>query len=292
MSFDPEMFGQAMGEAIQKAIAPFESRINALQKSLDEARAESLRLSEQVKSAPVPKDGKDADEDAIAARITADFEDRFKQMCDDWLLGVKDELKAPELPDIKGLVNASVQEAMSAIPKPMDGKSITVEDVRPVIEDQVKRAVDSIPAAKDGVGVAGAMIDRDDCLLLTLTNGEVKNLGRVVGSDGLSMESFELDYLPDSHEVSLKASCAGRVKELRYPAGGIRPAGYWRDGKVAKSGEAWVHDGSTWIATKDTSEKPDTKSDAWIIAARKGRDGEPSARKANSGPSNPIKLGD
>lgn len=133
---------------------------------------------------------------------------------------------------------------------------------------------------KDGLGLAGAMIDRDGALLVTLTNGEVKSLGKVVGKDGsdgkdgLSLEDFQLEYLPESHEINVKAVCNGRTKELRYPAGGIRPAGYWRDGTKAIPGEAWVHGGSLWICMKGTDAKPATNADAWIIAARAGRDGE------------------
>jgi hypothetical protein len=175
------------------------------------------------------------------------------------------------------------------------------------IEDVVK----SLPPIKDGergekgekgdsgpsgVGLAGAMIDRDGGLVVTLSNGEVKTLGQVVGKDGkdgvdgIGLDSFEMEYLPEEHEISVKASCQGRVKELRYPAGGIRPAGYWREGTKAKSGEAWVQDGSLWIAIKDTGTKPATNDEGWIIAARKGRDGERGQKGADSAPIQPIKL--
>lgn len=149
----------------------------------------------------------------------------------------------------------------------------------------------------DGLGLAGAMIDREGALQITLTNGEVKNLGGVVGkdgqngADGLSFESFELEYLPESHEVAVKATVAGRTKTLQYPAGGIRPAGYWREGTKALAGEAWVHDGSLWIATKANTGKPETQSENWIIAARKGRDGERGNKGADGTPPAPIKLG-
>lgn len=151
----------------------------------------------------------------------------------------------------------------------------------------------------DGLGLAGAMIDREGSLLITMTNGEVKNLGPVVGkdgahgkdgADGLSFESFDMEYLPESHEVCVKASVQGRVKEIRYSAGGIRPAGYWRDGTKAKTGEAWVHDGSLWIAVKDCQSKPATNDEGWIIAARRGRDGE-RGRDAKPVDNAPIKLG-
>jgi hypothetical protein len=175
------------------------------------------------------------------------------------------------------------------------------------IEDVVK----SLPPIKDaergekgekgdsgpsGVGLAGAMIDRDGGLVITLSNGEVKTLGQVVGKDGkdgvdgIGLDSFEMEYLPEEHEISVKASCQGRTKELRYPAGGIRPAGYWREGTKAKSGEAWVQDGSLWIAIKDTGTKPATNDEGWIIAARKGRDGERGQKGADSTPIQPIKL--
>lgn len=145
----------------------------------------------------------------------------------------------------------------------------------------------------DGLGLAGAMIDRDGCLQITMTNGEVKNLGAVVGkdgADGLSLDGFELEYLPESHEIAMKATAAGRIKEVRYPAGGIRPAGYWRDGTKAQAGEAWVHDGSLWIALKGTVSKPATGDDAWIIGARKGRDGERGVKGIDGAPPAPIKL--
>lgn len=149
----------------------------------------------------------------------------------------------------------------------------------------------------DGLGLAGAMIDRDGALQVTFTNGEVKNLGSVVGKDGadgkdgLSLDGFDLEYLPESHEIALKATAAGRVKELRYPAGGIRPAGYWREGTKAQVGHAWVHDGSLWIAMKTTETKPATGDNSdWIIAARKGRDGERGAKGIDGSPPAPIKL--
>lgn len=212
--FDPEKFGEAMGEAIRSAVEPLQAKIKELQSQLDKVDA---RLE------PVIVEGKNGE--------------RGEQ-------GQKGETGA------------------------------------------------------SGLGLAGAMIDRDGSLQITLTNGEVKNLGPVVGKngvdgthgkDGLSLDSFDMEYLNDSHEVAIKAVCQGRVKEIRYPAGGIRPAGYWREGTKAKTGEAWVHDGSLWIAVKDCQSKPATNDEGWIIAARKGRDGERGA-SAKTVDTSPIKL--
>jgi hypothetical protein len=262
--FDPEKFGAAMGEAIQKAVAPLQKEIAGLKE----------KLSQQ--------------------------------------------------PDIPGLIGAAVERAVAAIPVAQNGKDCDMEAVKQLVADAVKaipviNGKDGAPGAPgadgkdgspgaagpagqkgaDGLGLAGAMIDRDGALQITLTNGDVKNLGAIVGKDGadgkngvdgIGFDSFELEYLPDSHEIAIKAVCGIRTKELRYPAGGIRPAGYWREGTKAKAGEAWVHDGSLWIATKDSEAKPATSADAWIIAARKGRDGETTIKTINANPG-PIKLG-
>lgn len=166
--------------------------------------------------------------------------------------------------------------------------------------DLVREAVAPLQAKikelESRLGVANTLIDRDGCLIVTMTNGDAKSLGKVVGtdgkdgSDGVSLDSFEMEYDAAEHEVIVKASCHGRSKELRYPAGGIRPAGYWREGTKAKTGEAWVHDGSLWIAVKDCASKPATQEDGWIIAARKGRDGERGQKGADNAPIQPIKL--
>jgi len=137
--------------------------------------------------------------------------------------------------------------------------------------------------------VAGAMIDREDCLLLTLTNGEVKNLGRVVGKDGVSFEDFTLAYDTENQEVVVKARSGDVTKEVRAPIRGITLGGYWRDGTKAKAQEAWSYGGCLWVAKCDTSSKPDTTSEDWLLAARKGRDGEGVERAAPT--TGPVKLG-
>lgn len=398
--FDPELFGQAMGEAIKKAVAPLHEKIAALEKQLaqrpdvavlvssevskavaaipaakdgkdcDMAAVKAM-VNEAVKSIPVPKDGKDADPEAVKAlvreavaalpmpqdgksitvedvrpmldeaikQLRADADEAIKEplkLADaarDALCKAVGELRQPEdgksvtLADVQPVVDAAIERiekaagtaaakaeeavarvdtAVAGLRQPEDGRSVTVEDIRPLITDAVKTirdealdrvelAVKALPAPKDGIGVAGAMIDRDGNLNLTLTNGEVKNLGRVEGKDGvdgISLDAFEMEYLPETHEVSIKAVCAGRVKELRYPAGGIRPAGYWRDGSKAKAGDVWTRNGSMWIAKRDTSAGPEPKSEDWYLAVQKGRDGESIVKTVREGPEPPIKLKD
>lgn len=255
--FDPEAFGAAMGDLVRDAVAPLLKRIGELEdRPVFRVEQVGEAVATAVKALPPATPGKDA-------------------------------------PPVD--VEALVKRVVELVPKPVDGAKGA--DAPPVDVDAiVKRVVELVPpaaAGKDGLGLAGAMIDRDGALQITLTNGETKSLGRVVGkdgADGISFDAFELEYLPESHEMAVKATVGARTKELRYPAGGIRPAGYWRDGTKAKAAEAWVHDGSTWIAARDTVSKPESKGADWIIAARKGRDGETTVKTINAGPAIPIKL--
>jgi hypothetical protein len=252
MHFDPEAFGKAMGEAIREAVAPLTQRIAELEKRLDEW--------------PVPVNGKDGQDGAPgAAGKDCDME----------------------------VVKSLLADMVKQIPVPKDGRDgKDGKDGRDGADGK-----DGAPGEKgaDGIGMAGSMIDRDGNLLVTMTNGEVKNLGAVVGKDGrdgvdgIGLDSFDLEYLEETHEIRIKAACAGRVKEVKFPAGGIRPGGYWREGTKAKAGEVYTHDGTSYVAKCDTLSKPDGKGD-WIILSRKGRDGETIVKTVSSDPPAPIKL--
>ena len=316
--FDPEKFGEAMGDAIREAVSPLLKRIADLEeqarKPVDAGAEIERAVAAAVAGLPAPKDGKDAvlpDVKQMVAEAVAALPvpkngdpgksftiDDARPLIDAAVIQIRkdaDEVLAEPLA-LAEKARDMLLEKLGELRQPANGASVTVEDVAPLVRSEVERAVAALPAPKDGLGVAGAMIDRDGALQITLTNGEVKSLGLVVGKDGedgkdgLSLDGFELEYLPESHEIAIKATAAGRVKELRYSAGGIRPAGYWREGTKAVAGEAWVHDGSLWIATKGNASKPATGDD-WIIAARKGRDGERGAKGIDGSPPPPIKLG-
>jgi hypothetical protein len=123
--------------------------------------------------------------------------------------------------------------------------------------DTLQKVIDKIPAPKDG------------------KDGRDGKDG-APGRDGLSVTDLQREYDPTTHEIveTWRAPGSEVVKTLRYTAGGIRPAGYWKDRVVARAGEAWTHEGTLWIAMRDTSEKPAIDSKDWVIGARKGRDGK------------------
>lgn len=122
---------------------------------------------------------------------------------------------------------------------------------------------------KDGIGIQDAMIDHEGKLNLVFSDGRTKCLGVVVGK---SFENFTMKYLPDSHEIAVSATVAGLTQHLRYPAGGIRSKGYWRDGMKAKAGDAYSLGGNLWVARNDTTVRPDYKSEDWHMMVQRGRD--------------------
>src|SRR5690625_4275407 len=61
---------------------------------------------------------------------------------------------------------------------------LLAEDIERLIAEHVEKAVKALPAPRDGVGLAGAVIDRDGNLVITTTEGIPHNLGQVVGKDG------------------------------------------------------------------------------------------------------------
>lgn len=304
MHFNPEEFGRAMGEAIAKAVAPLNQRIAELEKQLSEmptpkdgadgkdgssvtmedvrpildealkavAEEAGQKIDAAIKSIPVPKDGING-KDGTSITL-ADVQ----PVIDEAVKSIREESRQ------------AVEVAVKSIPTPKDGRD----------GKDGKDGKDGINGEKgaDGAGVADLMIDRAGELIATMTDGRMKNLGPVIGKDGrdgvdgkdgLSLDSFEMEYLDETHEIRIKAACAGRVKEIKFTAGGIRPGGYWREGTKAKAGEVYTLDGTSYVAKCDTLSKPDGTGD-WVILSRKGRDGETIVKTVSSDPPAPIKL--
>jgi hypothetical protein len=147
---------------------------------------------------------------------------------------------------------------------------------------------------KDGIGLAGALIDRDGNLVVTSTDGNTKTLGLVVGRDGapgqpgingkdgingingkngFALEHFDTEMLPDGKTVlfKFKSGDVEEIHELFFPI--VVDKGVWSPGPYLK-GDAVTFAGSLFIAQEDTTEKPETGK-GWRLAVKRGRDGKP-----------------
>lgn len=161
-------------------------------------------------------------------------------------------------------------------------------------ENPVQHGKDGTNGA-DGVGLAGAVIDRDGELVLTNTKGDAFRLGKVIGSDGqkgldgkdgadFTNTVFEYD---GERTLTIRGTAGEITKTLPIPM----DRGYWRDGLKAEKGDVYTEDGSAWIALKSTDKKPSIgNAEDWRMFARKGRDGRQGDAGKDYVPPQPVKL--
>jgi hypothetical protein len=215
---------------------------------------------------------------------------------------VSELLKSDEL---HSLVELRTKEAVAAIPPPKDG--LPGKDAPAITQEQIGESVTRYlrqnppprgePGVKgdpgvDGIGMAGAMIDRDGTLIVTTTKGDAVRLGQVVGKDGedgLGFDDMDAKYNGE-RGVTLTFARGDSVKEFTFRLPVVMDRGYWREGFKAEQGDAVTHGGTLWIALRDNAAKPCLENkDDWRIGARKGRDG----RNGKNGVDAPsaVKLG-
>lgn len=190
---------------------------------------------------------------------------------------------------------AAVHEYMAEHPV-RDGK-----DGEPGREGQPGKKGDP---GRDGVGMAGAVIDRNGALVITQSDGKTVELGVVIGKDGkdgepgkdgsdgvdgLGFDDLDAAFDPDQG-VTLKFTQGERQKTFRWSIPVMKHVGFWRESMSAKAGNTTTHNGSLWIALRDTKATPNHENaDDWMLAARKGRDGDP-GKVVKEEPVRPVKL--
>jgi hypothetical protein len=223
--------------------------------------------------------------------------------------------------EVEAAIAEHVEKAVSALPKPKDGrdgsdgkdgKDADPQAVAELVEASVQKAVASIPVpkdgrdgldGKDGVGVAGALIDRSGELVVTLTNGETKSLGPVVGKDGadgndgvgkdgldgLGFEDMDERLEDDGRTIVRTYRRGEQVKEFRFRVPTVLDRGVFKDGQTYEAGDGVTWGGSFWIAQKDTGAKPDAGTGDWRLAVKRGRDGK-EVVSTKPDPKKPVKV--
>jgi len=305
-------------------------------KSFEAFEGRIARLEKRLNDLPVPKDGapgKDADlgevrqiiADEVAGLKTAIEAIPYPEPLPDIPALVADEVQkavaaipAPQdgksvtIEDVAPLIATEVEKRVSELPKPKDGLpgrdgvSVDPAEVQRMVSAAVERAVSAIPVprdgvdgkdGKDGVGLAGAIIDRAGELVITLTNGETRNLGPVVGKDGApgkdGADGVGFDDLEASYDgektVTLKFTKGERVKEFAFTLPVVIDRGIYTEGKTYSAGDGATWGGSFWIAQKETTAKPGEGGD-WRLAVKKGRDGRDGVMK-EAKPKEPVRVG-
>jgi collagen type III alpha len=150
------------------------------------------------------------------------------------------------------------------------------------IDEPFKRYLDDkvavIPRPKDGIGVADALIDRDGNLVLTLSDGTMRSLGRVNGesgrdgADGLGFDDLRVE-LVGNRTMRFVFARGDKVKTFDHAMPFILDQGQWDDKRSYERGDGVSRAGSFFIAQKDAPGGVPGESIDWRLAARKGRDG-------------------
>lgn len=287
MSFDPELFGQAMGEAIRRAVEPLQAEIAALKKQLAE-----MPIPENGKDGAPGRDGKDCDmeqvkawiDDAVKAipapengkdgRDGKDGKDGSSVTLQD----VRPMLEEA-LADVRREAQEAIDSAVKSIPVPKDGKdgkdgadgkdgeSFTIEDAEKLLDskmarweldferranDTLQRAIDRLPVPKDG------------------KDGEPGK----DGADGVGFDDLECEY-DGERTISLVFAKGDRVKRFDVTLPVVIDRGVYKQGTDYEAGDGVTWGGSYWIAQKSapTGKPGEPGSEGWRLAVKRGRDG-------------------
>lgn len=291
---DPVEFGKAMGAIVREAVAPLQRRIEELEQRQPEHGEQGPQGERGLDGAPGLQGEKgdpgDRGEKGEPGERGAPGQDAPEVDVETVIASVMKAILGGD--SLKALVDLQVAGYFAENPV-QHGRDGAAGASGP----QGERGEKGDPG-QDGAGVADALIDRDGALVLTMSDGRAKALGVVVGRDGaagadgrdgLSMADVAREYDSEQHEIIERWTVAGEAKELRYPAGGIRPGGFYREGMKCHALQAITHDGALWIAKRDTTAKPCLENaEDWQLAARKGRDGRDG--KDGKLPSGPVAL--
>lgn len=249
-----------IADAVKEATAPLLDRIDALERREMPAPADEEAIAERVlKTIPAPEKGDPGEVDMEAVR------------------SIVDEMT-------QKAVGEQLAEAVKTIPAPEPVEPIApdMDAIGKLISEGIAKVVAELPKpekGEPGVGVAGGMIDRDGDLVLTLSTGETRNVGRVVGKDGESPPPFTLDDF-DVEPVNERTIRLGFTKgsekhtfELAFPV--LIGRGVWSAEGDYERGDVATWGGTAWEAVEpEKGVKPDQSSGGWRIFAKRGRDGK------------------
>jgi len=174
--------------------------------------------------------------------------------------------------------------------KPIDGKDGKDADPNQVAA-QVIKSINQLPwpkDGKDGVGLAGAIIDRDGHLIITKTDGGTHNLGIVVGRDGAQgiagkdgapgRDGFgfdDMEAIEDGLKFGHRFRRGDQIKEFWWNKPTLADFDHevFREGSVYPRGAVVSSEGGLWICKEETKQRPGIGK-AWRLAVKRGKDGK------------------
>lgn len=289
---DPVMFGKAMAEIVNAATAPLLKRIEQLEARQPE-RGEKGETGLQGDAGMRGEAGATGEKgDAGERGQQGDKGDSGTNGRDAEPIDIKDVIaEILSGAELKTLVDLHVAESVQ--------KHFEANPIRHGKDGEIGKQGekgDTGEQGRDGAGLADALIDNVGNLVLTMTDGRMKKLGNVVGidgrdgargADGADFSEVTLDYDEERGLVIRGKGGVEIIRKIWLPS----YKGYWREGMVCSKANIVTHNGSAWIAIKDTTLKPCLENSTdWQLFVRKGRDGADGVNGRNAGPPPPVKL--
>lgn len=198
---DPEAIAELVRAEVAKIPVPADGKSVSID---DVAPLIAAEVSKAVATIPLPKDGKDAeplDQAAIIREVLAAVpppKDGSSVTVADVAPLIEQQVKAaveaiPRAADGKDAEpldhSAVVKDVLAAIRVPIDGKSVTPEDVQPMLSDLVAKAVGTLPKPKDGENVPVDQVQKmiDEAVSKAMASVQMPKDGEH-GRDALDIE--------------------------------------------------------------------------------------------------------
>lgn len=245
--FDGELFGQQMVEIVRSyvdaEIAPLRTENADLKKRIAELEARELPQAIRGEAGEPGRDG-EVDMDAVRALVDA---------------------------------------AVAALPPAERGEPGEggVDGLRG------EKGADGAPGepgcdGKDGVGLADALKDADGNLVLVMTDGRTKSLGRIDGCDGesgqdgrdgLGFDDLNVEQIGErTVRFLLKRGPDEAEFDLTLPVPIYR--GVFKEGEPYAPADLVTWAGSLWHCNEPKALKPGAPDSGWQLAAKAGRPGK------------------
>lgn len=268
-----DLIAELVGDHVERSLAPLLAVNEALAKANEGLVARIAALEER----PVTPEPIAPDMEAIGETITRCVAEAVAAV-------PPVEPLAPDMNAINDAIADKVKAAMAVIP-PVEPLAPDMEEIQRSVAVMIDQRFRELPPpakgdkGNDGVGLAGAVIDRDGALVITLSDGKAVNLGPVVGKDG----DHGIPFGPDDLDMTLLED--GRTLRMAFSKGETEYAfqvalpipvyrGVWREGDAYAEGDMVTWAGSTWhCGAEAATTKPGDPAGEWILAVKAGRPG-------------------
>jgi hypothetical protein len=142
--------------------------------------------------------------------------------------------------------------------------------------EPLNRRIAELEARPAPAAVVAGLIDQDGNLQLTLSDGTLRNAGRVVGADGtdgIPFDRFTVTLEDDERTLMVAGEIGTRRVEWPLPLSHVLDRGVWEEMRTYRKGDGVTEAGSFFIAQADAPPgRPGTAESGWRLAVKRGKD--------------------